>query len=81
LASLQIIGGQSRQQFGPDVVLLECRRVLSEPQRPQPLGDILGPEDVDLRDVREIEELLADVVHVVPQLPVREAVGREAEGA
>jgi hypothetical protein len=37
---LQIIGGQSRQQFGPDVVLLECRRVLSEPRRPQPLGDI-----------------------------------------
>ena len=29
---------------------------------------VLGAEDVDLRDVRELEKLLADVVHVVPQL-------------
>ena len=39
---------------------------------------VLGPEDVDLRDVRQLEELLADVVHSVPQLPMGEPVGGEA---
>ena len=39
---------------------------------------VLGPEDVDLRDVRQLEELLADVVDVVPQLPVGEPVRGEA---
>ena len=37
---LQIIGGQARQQFGADVVLLEGGRILLEPQRPQPLGNV-----------------------------------------
>jgi hypothetical protein len=37
---LQIVGGQPRQQFGPDVVVLEGRCVLLEAKRPQPLGDI-----------------------------------------
>ena len=39
---------------------------------------VLGPEDVDLGDVRQLEQLLADVVHVVPQLPVGEPVRGEA---
>ena len=39
---------------------------------------VLGPEDVDLRDVRQLEELLADVVHIVPQLPMGEPVRGEA---
>ena len=39
---------------------------------------VLGPEDVDLRDVRQLQELLADLVHVVPQLPVCESVRGEA---
>ena len=38
---------------------------------------ILGPEDVDLGDVRQLEELLADLVHIVPQLPVCESVRSE----
>jgi hypothetical protein len=33
---LQIIGGQFRQQFWPDMVLCECGRVLPQPQAPQP---------------------------------------------
>ena len=39
---------------------------------------VLGPENVDLGDVRQLEQLLADVVDVVPQLPVREPVRGEA---
>ena len=39
---------------------------------------VLRAEDVDLRDVRQLEELLADLVDVVPQLAVREAVRGEA---
>ena len=39
---------------------------------------VLRPENVDLRDVRQLEELLADVVDVVPQLPVGESVRGEA---
>ena len=39
---------------------------------------VLRAEDVDLGDVRQLQELLADVVDVVPQLPVREAVRGEA---
>jgi hypothetical protein len=37
---LQIVGGQARQQFGSDVVLLEGGRVLLEAKRPQPLGNV-----------------------------------------
>jgi hypothetical protein len=37
---LQIVGGQARQQFGSDVVLLEGDRVLLEAKRPQPPCDI-----------------------------------------
>ena len=39
---------------------------------------VLGAQDVDLGDVRQLEELLADVVHPVVQLALGEAVGREA---
>ena len=39
---------------------------------------VLRAEDVDLRDVRQLEEPLADLVHVVPQLPVGESVRGEA---
>ena len=39
---------------------------------------VLRPEDVDLRDVRQLEELLADVVHGVPELAMGEPVGGEA---
>ena len=39
---------------------------------------VLGSEDVDLRNVRQLEELLADVVHGVPQLPMGEPIGGEA---
>ena len=39
---------------------------------------VLRAEDVDLGDVRQLQQLLADVVDVVPQLPVGEAVRGEA---
>ena len=39
---------------------------------------VLRPEDVDLRDVRQFEELLADVVDRVPELTMGEPVGGEA---
>ena len=39
---------------------------------------VLGAQDVDLGDVRQLEQLLADVVHPVVQLALGEAVGREA---
>ena len=39
---------------------------------------VLRAEHVDLRDVRQLQELLADVVHVVPQLAVGEPVRGEA---
>ena len=39
---------------------------------------VLRPEDVDLRDVRQFEELLADVVDSVPELAMGEPVGGEA---
>ena len=39
---------------------------------------VLGAQDVDLGDVRQLEQLLADVVHVVEQLALGEAVGGEA---
>ena len=39
---------------------------------------VLRPEDVDLRDVRQLQELLADVLDVVPQLPMGEPVRGEA---
>jgi hypothetical protein len=37
---LQILAAQGGQQVRPDVVLLEGRRVLLEPKRPQPLGNV-----------------------------------------
>ncbi len=49
----------------------QCRAV--DPEARQLLGRelhvnalVLGAEDVDLGDVRQLEELLADLVHVVP---------------
>ena len=39
---------------------------------------VLGADDVDLGDVRHVEELGADLLHVVAQLAVGEAVGGEA---
>ena len=39
---------------------------------------VLRAEHVDLGDVRQLQELLADFVDVVPQLPVGEAVRGEA---
>jgi hypothetical protein len=37
---LQVFRGQARQQRGLDMVLLECRRVLLEAERPQLIGNI-----------------------------------------
>ena len=60
----------------------QCRAIDSEAR--QLLGRelhvkalVLGSEDVDLGDVRQLEELLADLVHVIPQLAVYEPVRGE----
>ena len=56
-----------------------------DPQARQLLGRefninalVLGAENVDLGNVRQLEELLADVNDVIPQLPVCESVRGEA---
>ena len=56
-----------------------------DPEPGQPLGReldvdalVLRAEDVDLGDVRQLQQPLADLVHVVPQLLAGEAVGGEA---
>ena len=56
-----------------------------EPKPGKPLGRelqkyllVLRPDDVDLRDVGDVQELRADVLHVVPQLAVGEAIRGEA---
>ena len=37
---LEIISGQTGQQFGGDVILSECRLVAFEPERSQPIRDV-----------------------------------------
>ena len=69
-----VLGLQGRDQRG--TVEAEARQLLGRELHIDAF--ILGPEDVDLRDVRQLQELLADLDHVVPQLPVGESVRREA---
>ena len=68
---LGVEGGDQRGAVDP-----EARELLGRELHIDAL--VLGPEDVDLRDVRQLEELLADVVHSVPQLPMGEPIGGEA---
>ena len=42
---------------------------------------VLRPQNVDFRDIGQFEELLADVVHIVPQLPMGKPIGSEAVDA
>ena len=69
-----VLGLQRGDQRG--AVDAEARQLLGRELDVDAL--VLRAEDVDLRDVRQLEELLADVDHVVPQLPVGEAVRGEA---
>ena len=69
-----VLGLQRGDQRG--AVDPEARQLLGRELHVDAL--VLGPENVDLRDVRQLEELLADVVHVVPQLPMGEPVRGEA---
>ena len=82
-----LVPGLHDPRGGDGVLRLQRRdqRGAVDPEAGQLLGReldihplVLGPEDVDLRDVRQLEELLADLVHVVPQLPVCESVRGEA---
>ena len=56
---LGVEGGDQRGAVDP-----EARQLLGRELHIDAL--VLGPENVDLRDVRQLEELLADVVHSSP---------------
>ena len=80
IAGLHDAGGDNRvlslqraDQCG--AVDAEARQLLSRKLHVQAL--VLRSEDIDLGNVRQREELFADVVHVVPQLPMREPIGGE----
>ena len=60
---LGVEGGDQRGAVDP-----ETRELLGRELHVDAL--VLRAEDVDLRDVRQFEELLADVLNVVPQLPL-----------
>ena len=64
-------GGDQRGAVDP-----EARELLGRELHVDAL--VLRPENVDLRDVRQLKELLSNVVDIVPQLPVGEPVRREA---
>src|SRR5271166_6658005 len=68
---LGVEGGNQRGAVDP-----EARQLLGRELHIHTL--VLGAEDVDLRDVRQLEELLSHVVHIVPQLPMREPVRGKA---
>ena len=68
---LGVEGGYQRGAVDP-----EARELLGRELHIDAL--VLGPENVDLRDVRQLEQLLADVVHSVPQLSMREPIRGEA---
>ena len=67
---LGLQGGDQRGAVDP-----EARQLLGRELHVDAL--VLRPEDVDLRDVRQLKELLSNFVDVVPQLPVGETVRRE----
>ena len=69
-----VLGLQRRDQGG--TVDAEARQLLLRELDVDAF--VLGPKDVDLRDVRQLQELLADLDRVVPQLPVSEAVRGQA---
>ena len=69
-----VLGAEGRDQRR--AVDLEARQLLGGELHVDAL--VLSSEDIDLRNVRQLEELLADVFHVIAQLPVRESVSREA---
>src|SRR5271166_6525872 len=64
-------GGNQRRAVDP-----EARQLLRRELHIHTL--VLGAEHVDLRDVRQLEELLSHVVHIVPQRPMREPVRGKA---
>ena len=70
----RVLGFQGGDQRG--AVDAEARQLLGRELHVYAL--VLCAEDVDLRDVRQLEKLLADVVHVVPQLPMGKSVRSEA---
>ena len=69
-----VLGGEGGDQRG--AVNPQARELLGRELHIDAL--VLSPEDVDLRDVRQLEELLADFVHVVPELTMGEPIGGEA---
>ena len=69
-----VLGLQRGNQRG--AVEPEARQLLGRELEVDAL--VLGADDIDLGDIRQLKQLLAHVVHVVPQLPVREPVGGEA---
>src|SRR5271165_4898008 len=64
-------GGDQRGAVDPQASELLGRELHIDPL-------VLGPEDVDLRNVRQLEELLSDSVHIVPELTMSEPIGGKA---
>src|SRR5208337_3328101 len=69
----RVLGAECGDQRG--AVDPEARELLGRELHIEAL--VLGPEDVDLRDVRQLKELLSDFIHIVPELAMAEAVGGE----
>ena len=69
-----VLGVQRGDQFG--AVDPQARQLLGREFNVNAL--VLGPKNVDLGYIRQLEQLLADVNDVIPQLPVCESVRGEA---
>ena len=68
-----VLGLQRGNQRG--AIEPEARHLLGRELQVNAL--VLGSEDIDLRDIRQLKKLLSHFVDGVPQLPVREPVGGE----